>query len=169
MNFTRMKEMADFFENLPPERFYIGAWTSYFDPDSSEFFYDDHITLDINDCDTAGCVAGWTCAIYNDGIADYYDLYDRFIGDDGYDTNEVFSWEAAKILDLTIEQAELLFYVNEKSLWYKYREDYDILVSKPASNVDYPHRFFILPQSVHPKHVADMLNRIVRGEIKEML
>lgn len=169
MNLTRMQEMADFFENLPPERFYIGAWTSYYDKDSSDFYFDDHVELDVNECNTAGCVAGWTCAVYNDGVANFFHLYDRHIGDADYDTGDVYCWEAARILDLTYEQAEMLFYVNEDSLWYKYRNDYEFLTSKPSSYLNHPNRSYILPQSVHPKHVADMLNRIVRGEIKEML
>lgn len=173
MNFTRMKELAEFFEKLERTRFSMSFWTSYYDEISDDFFGDDPIVLDINDCNTAGCVAGWACAFYNNGVIDFDDLMDRY----GYEENddigcynpEYYLWEAAKILDLTIEQAELLFYINESSLWYKYKDDYGFKTYNLNFDSDYPNRAYVNPRSVEPKHVADMFNRIIRKEIKEML
>lgn len=167
MNITRMKEVVKFFENLPENKFNIGFWASTFDDDGYELEGLNY-PISVNDCQSAGCVAGWVCAIYNGGSVSYDDLYERHYGnaddlDSDYD-GEVWLLEAASRLDLNYEQAQLLFHVDEKSLWFKYKDDYGFKVAKINSYISH-----IEPRSVKTVHVIDMLNRIIRGEIEEML
>jgi len=167
MNITRMKEVVKFFENLPEKQFNISLWVSSLDGDG--YLLEDHGSpISVNNCQSAGCIAGWVCAIYNGGSVSYDDLYEKHYGnaDDSYADydSEVWLLEAASKLDLNHQQAQLLFYINEASLWFKYKDDYGFEVTYPTGNTAY-----IQQESVKTIHVVDMLNRIIRGEIKEML
>lgn len=149
-----MTKLALFLEDLPSERFNINYWISSVD----EEIESDELSL--NDCGTAGCIAGWALCLRNNGYVAIVDEY----GYDSMDDTDVdgvlaqnIRDEAAKWLGLTEFQADKLFYPDGFSVWSNYRDDYGLELTNP--NGDWV-------KGIHPKHAADMLYRLLDGEIE---
>ena len=94
MNKERILEVADTIARFP-ENYNQEDWGSY-----QHFLELIESDDDDEDCGTPGCVAGWACAVYNSKVP---------YGDQGY--------EAAKLLDLTSNEARDLFDVSWPVEW----------------------------------------------------
>jgi hypothetical protein len=151
MNRENMTKLALFLEDLPSERFDIGFWVS----DVVEQIESEH--LDLNNCGTAGCIAGWALALKNNGVLN---IVDCWVDDDALDDNEVRIEDVRKAasnwLGINIATADRLFYTDSHSYWSQYADDYQLEVNNGG-----------YVEEVHPKHAADMLYRILSGEIEE--
>jgi hypothetical protein len=185
MNREKMHKLALFLEDLESSRFNIGYWVSQslsYDDDESlsygdEIEFTDGEVLDVNLCGTAGCIAGWAVALENNGRIAVMEGYDdddeykwhNFCGHcyekhfdtqcpKGYVTIDIAYVEtvARNILGLTTEEARRLFIPDQNSIWEEHAADYD-LNNNGFTNF-YP--------DVHPKHAADMIYRILKGEVK---
>jgi hypothetical protein len=117
MNKQKMLELADFIENLDRWRFNIGFWAS----DFSKGYYTPTSNLDVNICNTAGCIAGWAMAMENGGEVTMSTVVSPEMAN-----YNVFS--GARILGLTFAQASRLFYVDPDSIWVQYWEMYKHLI-----------------------------------------
>jgi len=176
MNKEKMTRLALFMEDLEKERFSIGYWISesYINRMGNADFCEGSI-LDINLCGTAGCIAGWALALENNGkfaafeYDEDYDDHRNYCGycDEhhydgvcpaGYVSTPVgqIQYDAADVLGLTKQQADRLFIPDANSVWNDYQEEYGY--ESYNYSTYYP--------DIHPKHVADMLYRIVNGEVK---
>jgi hypothetical protein len=162
MNETKMLELADFMENLESDRFHMGHWMSYIDYDENNVpLYEMNSTLDIHDCNTAGCIAGWVLALQNNGIVDVDTGYNF---DDDYQDN--IKINAASALQLSEKEADRLFLFGSDSVWFEHREDYGFTQHYNEGNLDGLERpYAISEEEITAKHVADMLRRIVKGEV----
>jgi hypothetical protein len=164
MNHTKMLELANFMENLEAERFNMGYWVSYFDydEDNQKNIYQENEVLDINDCNTAGCIAGWTVALEYGGAFNI----DEHIYQDSNDYYDFGVKDSARnILNLKQSEADRLFLFSSESVWFDYRKDYDLTEFYEYRN-DENVLYAIDEEEIKPKHVADMLRRIVSGEVK---
>lgn len=162
-----MTELANFMENLESDRFNMGYWVSFFDYDEYEKnnIYQENEVLDINECNTAGCIAGWAVALENNGVLDMTTTTDDL--DDYYQVDNIKT-EARMLLGLSESQADRLFLFGFESLWYDYRKDYDLTEHYDTQNLyhtDESMPYAISEEEIKPKHVADMLRRIISGEI----
>ena len=175
MNREKMHKLALFLEDLDKDRFSIGYWVSQSDVFDGEVEFTEGETLDINLCGTAGCIAGWAVALENNGkIATmdcYYDEHEESYNfcahcnechyenlcPEGYVTVDLGEVEkiARNALGLDAKQAERLFIPDQFSVWEEYAEDYGL----EPGNVSVFH------SDIHPKHAADMLYRILNGEV----
>jgi hypothetical protein len=163
MNHTKMLELANFMENLESERFNMGYWVSYFDYDEDDQrnIYQENEVLDIHDCNTAGCIAGWAVALENGGL---FDIGDQSLQNSyGYDFG--IKGTARNILGLSQSESDRLFLFSSESVWFDYRKDYDLTEFYEYRN-DENILYAIDEEEIKPKHVADMLRRIVSGEVK---
>jgi hypothetical protein len=154
-----MLELADFLENIEQERFNISMWASNLTKSSSgKFLYNPGSEVDINVCNTAGCIAGWAIAYYNNGFA-YFPPLNAV----NATLNVV---RGAEILDLSLEEAKRLFYTDEESVWYRNiveipgTEDFlDDVYDGKASIEDYDFESYITS-----KVAAQFLRKIANGE-----
>lgn len=116
-----MLKLADLLEILPSERFNMDYWFSYVSEDDfGKPAYESSYNVALNDCGTAGCVAGWTMALANDGV---YDFEAGRQSQDG--TNWLYFSDmedmAANYLGLTHFEAQQLFHAgSDYNLWVKY-------------------------------------------------
>lgn len=104
MNKERMQEVRDFIAGLDPEQVYMEQWClprSQVELDECAVTISTHAALnrDLNECETAACVAGWTTILFKDE-AKVLLSKNEFHG---------FSDLARSILGLTWEQATDLF------------------------------------------------------------
>lgn len=147
-----MTKLALFLEDLPSERFNIEYWFSSVE---NEIATDE---LDLNDCGTAGCIAGWALCLRNNGYVAAIDDYYEDESDDDVDAVmlEHVRDEAADWLGLTFYQADRLFFPDGFSVWSRYKDDYGL--------ENYGDSTWM--KNIHPKHAADMLYRILNGEVE---
>lgn len=142
MNKTKITQLADFLDSLPRHRFDINRWSSTFDSsdyyesskdqdqdllsiDFNHYYYSSNI-IDINICNTAGCIAGWAIAMDNNGKIELPTVNNS-------ETAASIVTRGAISLGLTINQARKLFFTSEgNSVWVNYMEDY-ISVLDPGS------------------------------------
>ena len=68
------------------------------------------------------------------------------------------------VLGLKESEADRLFLFNLGSVWFDYRKDYD-LTEYYQYLQDENTLYAINEEEIKPKHVADMLRRIVSGEV----
>ena len=160
MNDTKMLELANFMENLESDRFHMAHWISYIDYDENNVpLYEMNSTLDINDCNTAGCIAGWVLALQNNGLVDTFNVYDD-------DYQQSVQTDAAYILKLSEKESNRLFLFGSDSVWFEHREDYGFSEHYNEGNLDGLERpYAISEEEISTKHVADMLRRIIKGEV----
>jgi hypothetical protein len=107
-----MTQLADLIESVDPIRFNIEWWTGKVDYSDANVFpkytgnhYADNNYINVHDCSTAGCVAGWALAMtssYGSTCA-----------------SSDFSKEAATVLGITTHEARDLFHVD--GFWYRNR------------------------------------------------
>lgn len=150
-----MTKLALFLEDLPSERFNIDYWISSVE---NEMENDE---LDLNDCGTAGCIAGWALCLRNNGyVAVIDDYYEDVSDNDDVDAvmAENIRDEAADWLGLTNFEADKLFYPDSYSVWNRYKDDYGLETRFGESST--------WVKDIHPKHAADMLYRILNGEVE---
>lgn len=176
MNTQKMLELADVLDKVEPKKFHMSSWFGKLIPavehdayyELEEWFEEDdlipthlsqkevpaeEIISANNDvvsltCGTTACLAGW--AIANEfylGNKSHYENYMNHDSDAQY--------EACKILGLSDEQAKRLFYCGYESIWEAVSDDYDL-----SFDTENPETW-----NIHPKHAADVLRRIVSGEL----
>jgi hypothetical protein len=174
MNREKMHKLALFLEDLDSDRFNIGYWVSQSQMWNSELDFVEGYSLDTNICNTAGCIAGWAVALENNGkisIVEYLDEDDD--GSDycnacddyhqinncpkGYTLIDLGNIQeiASDILGLDRRQSERLFIPDRFSVWNQYASDYGL----ECSNL------YVHYTNIHPKHAADMIYRILNGEV----
>lgn len=169
MNTEKIKLLAEFIGSIDENRFNIKSWSSRYDYEDKYFHPSD--VIDINYCDTAGCIAGWAIALENGGRA----TFDKILAPDTAKKN---CEAGSKILGLTPEQGAKLFYMDEESVWANHFELYfDQLTPelKSAFMEDYAFygdgpdevdRFIDENSNVITNKVAAfMLNKIANGEV----
>lgn len=159
MNIENMTKLADFLENLSEERFNIAEWVSGYEytyDDGLEYYY--HNILDINVCNTAGCIAGWAVCLMNDGcVSITNDEYsDTLITRKNHLRISDVSIQAAEWLGLDWFEAQYLFVPGSRSVWHRYADDYNLEHGEEL----------VFYSNIHPKHAADMLRRIANNEIE---
>ena len=182
MNVQIMSRLADFIDNLKPNRFNMEYWISEYNPevdnDTGGFIAGD--IVDISECNTAACVAGWTVALFNGGKFDHLDyMHDPKTAYIGVNM-ELDKWSglpfsfARKILDLTEAQAKRLFYCDKNSIYFDLRFDYPSLVEShsglPLCEIcpkDYNDENYVSVDysSVTVNIVSSVMRRIVSGEV----
>jgi len=162
MNETKMLELADFMEKLESDRFNMGYWISYIDYDENNVpLYQMNEVLDIDDCNTAGCIAGWAIAFQNSGILETGNAF----SDEFYFHDDI-PVKARCVLELTEMEGDRLFLFGSDSVWFQHREDYGFTQHYNEGNLDGLERpYAISEEEIQTKHVADMLRRIVKGEV----
>lgn len=161
MNRENMMKLALHLEDVDKTRFNMNYWVSSYQDDFQEHMEGER--LDINDCGTAGCIAGWAVALANNGKVD---VVDADIDEDlVLDQNEILLGDvrhhAAEWLGLPLYQADQLFYFDEDSVWNRYSNDYDL---KTHPSIGNNKQRCVDADGVHPKYAADMLYRILSGE-----
>jgi hypothetical protein len=160
INRENMLKLALHLEDVDKTRFNMNNWVSAYQDDFQDFM--ECYRLDINDCGTAGCIAGWAVALANNGKIDVIDAeYEELELDSGECLVGDIRHIAAEWLGLPMSKADQLFYFGEDSVWCRYREDYDLDTHPAYCN---PSKLQITASSIHPKHAADMLYRILDGE-----
>lgn len=144
MNSEKIIALADFLDTLPRYRFNMRNWASRFDNDeylrvekfynenrekygnlgedvfiqSNESFFGLNDSLDINVCNTAGCIAGWAIAMDSSGSAIINGPFTP------YDA-EIIVMRGAVSLGLSYIQANRLFYTARgDSVWCEDLEKY---------------------------------------------
>ena len=161
INRENMMKLALHLEDIDKTRFDMGSWISSYQDDFQTHMEGDR--LDINDCGTAGCIAGWAVALANNGKIEAIDSDEC----EGLvlDNDEILigdiRYYAAQWLGLPMSQADQLFYFGEDSVWNRYSDDYGLNVHPSLGN---PNKMTIDADSIHPKYAADMLYRILDGE-----
>lgn len=131
MNVEKMLQLADLLENLPSkEMFNMESWFCSFRYDEDGELDYDHLDPEnvpiidpkfINDCNTAGCIAGWAM-IMDDHIKEYHEggMYSDL---DPYDWPDA-AIIGASILGIDDLEASMLFYTQTtKNLWYRYYKE----------------------------------------------
>lgn len=182
MNVQIMNRLADFLDNLQPNRFNMEYWISQYEPevdnDTGGFVAGD--IVDVNVCNTAACVAGWTVALFNGGRFDHLDYMHNpdtaYIGVN----MEVDRWSglpfsfARKILGLTETQARRLFYCDKNSIYFDLRFDYPNLLEShsgmplyEACPEDFNNETYVAVDydSVTVDIVSSVIRRIANGEV----
>lgn len=129
MNKYMMGQLADLIENIDPVRFNIEFWTGEVvkvEMPNGEVsicyngnHYGNYHNLDLYDCKTAGCVAGWAVTMASNM---------RMVDMDHSDIPA----QAALVLGLNDKEASSLFHANSKSVWHRYRKELRI----PTADVD---------------------------------
>lgn len=110
MNKERMILLADLLDSIKPEKFNITYWTSDYNPDEDQhYFQDDIADLSVYNCNSAACIAGWAVAMKND----------LQVNDVRIDHIEEI---AKNYLDLSHEESQRLFYYGSASVWSDYGE-----------------------------------------------
>ena len=163
MNKHRMLELADFLENIEPHRFNISRWAANIskNPYREKFDYEQSSIIDINVCNTAGCIAGWAVAYYNNGFAE-------FPKELNLTTAAYNVIRGAELLDLTYEEATRLFYYSEQeSVWWKYIEEIpgtEDIISDMSDNGDCIDSYD-LDEYITNKVACKFLRKIANGEM----
>jgi len=161
INRENMMKLALHLEDIDKSRFNMGYWVSSYQDEYQEHMEGER--LDIHDCGTAGCIAGWAVALKNHGKFHAIDAdeYEGLV----LDEDEVFLGDvrhhAAAWLGLSGSQADQLFFFGEDSVWNRYIDDYGLDTYRALGN---PNKNQINADSIHPKYAADMLYRILSGE-----
>ena len=133
LNTEKILELAHFIESLDDSRFNLDYYASQFYTD----YYKDVIdgssftighNIDINVCQTAGCIAGWTLALENGGS---YNV--------GFVKNHIYAdsmaIEAGYHLGIPLSYAKQLFYTYEKgSIWRRYLGRYYHLLDEQSKD-----------------------------------
>lgn len=166
MNKIIMSTMADLIESLPPERFTMSTWTGLWwyeqTGDGKEFRCEPEMipTLSINKCNTAGCIAGWAVAMVNNMDASNVKK-----------TSSIYD-EGRDALGLTLEEASLLFYYDEDSIWFQNRKELGIKTRCERDHyidgcgVECPADLYIADDEITNHVAAKVLRGIVSGEYK---
>ena len=161
INRENMMKLALHLEDIDKSRFNMNYWVSSYQDEYQEHMEGER--LDINDCGTAGCIAGWAVALANNGKFNAIDA-DEYEGLE-LDDEELLLGDvrhyAAEWLGLTMSQADQLFYFGEDSVWKRYMDDYDLDTYRGLGSLD---KNQIVADSIHPKYAADMIYRILSGE-----
>ena len=166
MKTEKIEALADFIESIPSKRFNISNWISELMGENYSY-YNAAETLDIDICNTAGCIAGWTLALDNGGVIKLPRVKTP-------DDAKAIALRGAESLGLSLEQAVRLFYVDEGSIWVEYidmyeefldcygdddlewsKEDKDQLAGYLADN-----------DVINNKVAVFMLRQIAKGEVK---
>jgi hypothetical protein len=170
MNKAFMLKLADLLEILPSERFNMDYWFSYVSEDDfGKPTYESSYNVALNNCGTAGCVAGWTMALANDGVYDFEAVREV---QDGMNWLYFSDMEdmAANHLGLTHFEAQQLFHAsNDSNLWvkygkelgldskvHKYYDDYDIVTYQQIVNTE----------EIDPAVASVLLRGLVDGRFK---
>jgi hypothetical protein len=179
MNTQKMLELANLLDNVEPQKFHMSSWFGRLIPaieheyyeDICEFFNEDDlvpyhfsnsemrefeveelIKVDNNSvsltCGTTACIAGW--AIVNEFYQGNTEYYNEYINN-GSDPQT----EACRILGLTSSQAMRLFYCGYESIWSTVANDYNLEFDFQVNET----------WDIHPKYAADVLRRVVSGEL----
>ena len=165
-----MLKLADLLEILPSERFNMDYWFSYVSEDDfGKPTYESSYNVALNNCGTAGCVAGWTMALANDGVYDFEAVREV---QDGMNWLYFSDMEdmAANHLGLTHFEAQQLFHAsNDSNLWvkygkelgldskvHKYYDDYDIVTYQQIVNTE----------EIDPAVASVLLRGLVDGRFK---
>jgi hypothetical protein len=146
MNTDRLLELADAIERA--DRFNLRSWATYLDVRDGAPPLRDLV----HDCGTAGCIGGWTVALFSAQVDEVAD-----------DANE--SAEAAYLLDLEDNEAWRLFYPEPapcpggsvQSIWADVADDYGWEL--PNSNS------WEWAEQITATQAADVLRRIAREEL----
>jgi hypothetical protein len=170
MNKAFMLKLADLLEILPSERFNMDYWFSYVSEDSfGKPTYESSYNVALNNCGTAGCVAGWTMALANDGVYDFEAVREVQDG-----TNWLYFSDmedmAANHLGLTHFEAQQLFHVsNDSNLWIKYAKELglDSKVHKYYDDYDnVTDQQMLVTESIDPAVASVLLRGLVDGRFK---
>lgn len=171
-----MLQVANILENTEPEKFHMGAWFGVLTPaieseyyeDLSEYLSEDDLIPDniafvnLNDnvvfnkvedtlslsCNTTACIAGW--AIANEYFNGNREPFNR-LSTSRYSAESI----GAELFELTSQQSSKLFFCDTNSVWYKHADEYKFEFDPDLTET----------WKIHPKHAADVLRRIVSGEI----
>lgn len=119
MNKQKILELADFIESIPDSRFNMNHFSSVYDPvdeddpiNTNDFR--SFVHLDYNECNTAGCIAGWTLALENNGRVDIGFVSNPYMADS-------IAIRAGHYLGLSYDETEQLFFPNNQgSIWKRY-------------------------------------------------
>jgi hypothetical protein len=144
MNTNRLLEVADLIERA--DRFNLRTYVTY-DDDRSIHGAPPLRDL-VHDCGTAGCVAGWTVALFSDNV-------------DEVDDVGAESHAAADLLDLNEHEVLQLFFPEPNavaSVWARVADDYGWEL--PNSNS------WEWADQITAAQAADVLRRIARGELE---
>lgn len=156
MNTENIKKLVSFLEDLDSSRFNMGYWVSDTEMGDTGNY------LDTNACNTAGCIAGWALVLKSNSAIEIFDEYDieedMVLKDNQYHVEEIIDI-AGEWLGLTCKQAMQLFTFHNDSLWYKYGHEYGL-------DYEYLRYYPNATSDIHPKHAADMLNRILNNEVE---
>ena len=133
MNVERILKLADFLDTLPEQKFEMSSWNCIKYEDAyitngnevvSNWVIDDEkINLpfvDIDNCGTACCIAGWTLAMKNDFKS--YNVIDNAL-DQNYSQKETTFHQAKEYLDLTDLEATRIFYIGSHTIWADYAQE----------------------------------------------
>lgn len=168
MNTEKIRLLAEFIGSIDENRFNIRSWSSKYDYEDQYFRPSD--VIDINYCDTAGCIAGWAIALENGGRAEF----DPVLAPDTAIKN---CRAGSEVLGLTYAQGAKLFYTDEDSVWVNHFELYFNELSQESRNAfmddyafygDEPGQIdhFLDDHNVITNKVAAfMLNKIADGEV----
>lgn len=194
MNKERMLQLANRIENASPENFHMGAWfgrvleeEETYDlqeefPINADQIYAEASLADTLDeicdanleklnCGTTACLAGWAVldAYFSqstDKIVEPRTKWNGYyyaeapLADDLGELNSIINsgwmrnW-AKDYLGLAEAEAQDLFYCTDRSVWDRVKLEYGLNFNSTLNAT----------WSIHPKVVADVLRRIVNGEI----
>jgi hypothetical protein len=154
MNKEKVLKLASFLESLDGERFDISSWATI--PNYSGASSPVKRFIDYTDskgtCGTTACLAGWaTYLSYEEGNIDPEDS----------EYNFNYLSLACDWLGLDYNASELLFYVDEGSVWDVYSEEYGFRYSHPDDEDCLP----MDSQSITNADAASILRRIASGDI----
>ena len=169
MNTEKIRLLAEFIESIDETRFNIKSWSSKYDYEDK--YFQPSSVIDLNFCDTAGCIAGWAITLENGGRAEF----DPVLAPDTAIRN---CRAGSEILGLTYEQGAKLFYMDEESVWANhfelyfdelsqehkntFMEDYAFYGDDDPGNID---QFLNDHNAITNKVAAFMLNKIADGEV----
>lgn len=181
MNTEKILEIASILEKVEPKTFHMSSWfaklvpaAEMYDENISEIFDDDELvpqyisyyTADIRNiidtknspdntlalsCGTTACIAGWVVA--NEWFQGNQEPFISY----SHCSNDIAAI-ASELLGITPSQGDRLFFCNTDSVWWDYSQDYDY---GDKYDPEIPETW-----DVHPKIAADMLRRIVKGEVE---
>ena len=180
MNKEKMLELADLLEKIEPDSFHMSTWfgeiTTFENYENSHWIDEDIVeTYNLQDknlvnsissyyrvlddtnnpedkrikiaCGTTACIAGWT--IVNEYYTNSANKIEPIFGS--------YEESAREILGLSPSESSQLFYCDWGSIWYKHADEYGL-----SFDTEQPETW----GDVHPKHAADMLYRILNGEVE---
>lgn len=169
MKTKKIRLLAEFIESIDETRFNIKSWSSKYDYEDE--YYRPSDVIDLNFCDTAGCIAGWAIALENGGRAEF---------DPGSSPENAMKncRTGSEILGLTYEQGAKLFFMDENSVWANhfelyfdelaqehkdaFMENYVFYGNDDPANID---QFLDCNNVITNKVAAFMLNKIADGEV----